>query len=334
MKKNRNLFFQYTNDYLNCYLRKQTGKSENTIESYKDALTVFRKYLLEDKNIKLLKFKTEDCNKELVLDFIDYLKRNGKQISTINHHVTVIKNYLWYISDIDISYQSIAISINHIPTLKIPVKEKEVLSSEALKLLFEYPKQNKKGIRNQTIMIILYETALRVGELIDLNINDLFLDISTPYMLVHGKGDKERIVNISSKAVEHLNNYIKIYKPTSYVFYSVINGNKNKLSESTIETFIQKYANKIKEEHPDVDIPLKVHPHMFRRSRATHLYQDGVPIELVSRMLGHSSTDTTRKHYAKPSLEQMKKVIENENDIDVLPEWDDEDEIAKQFGIR
>ena len=73
---------------------------------------------------------------------------------------------------------------------------------------------------------------------------------------------------------------------------------------------------------------------MFRRSRATHLYQDGVPIELVSRMLGHSSTDTTRKHYAKPSLEQMKKVIENENDIDVLPEWDDEDEIAKQFGIR
>ena len=183
-------------------------------------------------------------------------------------------------------------------------------------------------------MIILYETALRVGELIDLNINDLFLDISTPYMLVHGKGDKERIVNISSKAVEHLNNYIKIYKPTSYVFYSVINGNKNMLSESTIETFIQKYANKIKEEHPDVDIPLKVHPHMFRRSRATHLYQDGVPIELVSRMLGHSSTDTTRKHYAKPSLEQMKKVIENENDIDVLPEWDDEDEIAKQFGIR
>lgn len=98
MKKNRNLFFQYTNDYLNCYLRKQTGKSENTIESYKDALTVFRKYLLEDKNIKLLKFKTEDCNKELVLDFIDYLKRNGKQISTINHHVTVIKNSRIFLS--------------------------------------------------------------------------------------------------------------------------------------------------------------------------------------------------------------------------------------------
>lgn len=167
-------------------------------------------------------------------------------------------------------------------------------------------------------MIIFYETALQVGELINLNINDLFSDVSTPYMLVHGKGDKERIVNISSKAVEHLNNYIKIYKPTSYVVYSIINGNKNKLSESTNETFIQKYANEKKKEHLDVDISLKVHPHMFRRSRATHLYQDGVPIELVSRMLGHSSTDTTRKHYAKPSLEQMKKVIENENDIDVF----------------
>ena len=101
-------------------------------------------------------------------------------------------------------------------------------------------------------MIILYETALRVGELINLNINDLFIIVSD------GVG-------------EHLNNYIEIYKPTSYVFYSIINGNKNKLSESTNETFIQKYANEIKKEHLDVDISLKVHPHMFRRSRE-HIY--------------------------------------------------------------
>lgn len=118
------------------------------------------------------------------------------------------------------------------------------------------------------------------------------------------------------------------------MFYSTIHGITSKLSESTIEAFIQKYVDEIRIKDKSVDIPEKVHPHMFRRSRATHLYQDGIPVELISRMLGHFSTETTRKFYAKPSLEQMKSVIENENDINIKPEWDNEDEIARLLGIR
>ncbi|MBM6881380.1 tyrosine-type recombinase/integrase [[Clostridium] spiroforme] len=335
MKKNNNdCFFSYTNEYLSKYLRNQTGKSENTIESYRDALTVFRKFLLEVKGIKIMKFMMTDCSKELLLDYMEYMKNQGKKNTTINHHITVIKNYLWYVSDVDITYQSLAISVSHIPALRIPVKNQEILSNQALQALFSIPKANKKGMRNRTIMILLYETAVRVGELLDLKVSDLFLDINTPYLLIHGKGDKERVVSLSKKAKEHLEQYINIYKPQDYVFYSTIHGVTSKLSESTVEAFIQKYADEIRIKDKSVDIPEKVHPHMFRHSRATHLYQDGIPVELISRMLGHSSTETTRKFYAKPSLEQMKSVIENENDINIKPEWENEDEIACLLGIR
>ena len=94
---------------------------------------------------------------------------------------------------------------------------------------------------------------------------------------------------------------------------------------------MQKYADEVRKDYPN--IPLKVYPHMFRRSRATHLYQDGIPLELVSRMLGHSHIDTT-KIYAKPSIEMLRKAIENENESSIEPEWDNEDEIAMMFGLR
>lgn len=69
------------------------------------------------------------------------------------------------------------------------------------------------------------------------------------------------------------------------MLYTSIKGINNKLSTSTIETFLQKYVDQIRLEYNN--IPKRVYPHMFRRSRTTHLYQDGIPLELISRVLGH-----------------------------------------------
>ena len=274
------------------------------------------------------------CSKELLLDYMDYLKTNGYKATTINHHLTAIRSYLYYVSDIDVSYQGLALSISHIPLVRETKEEKEYLSPEALRAMFEAP-SGSKAVRDRAILILLYETAIRVSELIHIKLDDLFLENENPYILINGKGDKERIVGLSSKALEHLNYYLIKYHgknvKTDILFYSLIKGNYGYLSESTIERFIQKYADKVRDK--GIDIPKKVYPHMFRRSRATHLYQDNVPLELVSRILGHSSIETT-KIYAKPSMKQLREIIENENDVNIEPEWDDEDEIAKLFGIR
>jgi len=332
--KNKTLFFEYISQYLNVYCLKQASKSVHTIESYRDNLTVFRKFILEVKHKKIKQFYMEDCSKELILEYVEFLRKQNRSNSTINHHVTAIKGYLYYVSDINIEYQGLALSVSHIPSFRQPKVERECLDDTALKMMFDAPKKNKIGIRNITIMVLLYETAMRVSEIINLKVSDLFLNVKEPYCLVHGKGDKERIVGLSSLAINHINNQLNLYHKNNkceYLFYTTIKGNSNKLSSSTIETFLQKYADQVRKDYPN--IPLKVYPHMFRRSRATHLYQDGIPLELVSRMLGHSHIDTT-KIYAKPSIEMLRKAIENENESTIEPEWGDEDEIAMMFGLR
>ena len=119
-----------------------------------------------------------------------------------------------------------------------------------------------------------------------------------------------------------------------YLFYTIIHGQPHQMSPGNVERIINKYADVIRNEHPD--LPQKVHPHMFRRTRATDLYQSTVDLELVSRILGHSSTQTTRI-YARPSLEMIRTAMDNSTTTVEVEEamWpDNEDELARLFGLR
>lgn len=163
----------------------------------------------------------------------------------------------------------------------------------------------------------------------------------TIYILapIHGKGDKERIVSISDNTVAHIKRYMRYYHEESiltmdYLFYTIIHGQPHQMSPSNVERIINKYADMIRNKHPD--LPQKVHPHMFRRTRATDLYQSTVDLELVSRILGHSSTQTTRI-YARPSLEMIRTAMDNSTTTVEVEEamWpDNEDELARLFGLR
>ena len=119
-----------------------------------------------------------------------------------------------------------------------------------------------------------------------------------------------------------------------YLFYTIIHGQPHQMSPSNVERIINKYADMIRNKH--ADLPQKVHPHMFRRTRATDLYQSTVDLELVSRILGHSSTQTTRI-YARPSLEMIRTAMDNSTTTVEVEEamWpDNEDELARLFGLR
>ena len=159
------------------------------------------------------------------------------------------------------------------------------------------------------------------------------------YLKIIGKGDKERIVSISEGTVKHLKHYINLFHnqdapATEYLFYTFIHNQANPMSPGNVERMINKYAEKIRSEHPE--LPAKVYPHMLRRTRATNLYQSDVELELVSRILGHASTQTTRI-YAKPSLEMIKSAMDRSNpELNAgQPLWpDDEAELARIFGIR
>ncbi|MCR5452760.1 MAG: site-specific integrase [Lachnospiraceae bacterium] len=334
---NKALFFSKTNDYLNVYLPKQAVKSDKTIKTYTDALTVFRRYLYEERNISIRMFKFEDCTRDLLLEYLAYLKKDHKATSC-NNRMAAIKSYLWYVADGDISMQSIALMASKVPRIRETKVTREIIQEADFNALLAAPPNTRIGARDRTIMILLYDSAIRVSELLSLNVSSINFTSSPVYICIHGKGDKERIVTITEKTVRHLRAYLKIYHGDATkdmpLFYTMIKGRKDRMSPGNVGRIITKYASAIREEHPD--LPKKIYPHMFRRTRACNLYQDGVELELVSRILGHSSTQTTRI-YATPSIEMMREAMEHHDSslIEETPLWtDDESEIARLCGIR
>lgn len=331
------LFFSKTLDFLEHYLPEQSLKSRNTIETYRDALTVFRRYITDTRNLSLRTFGFEDCTYDFLLSYIEFLHKNGNSETTCNNRLAAIRAYLWYAADCDISLQSVALTASRVPFLKVPKLTREVIPDDALKALLSAPPDTKIGRRDRLILILLYDSAVRVSELLSMNISSVNLKADIPYLRIYGKGDKERIVAIADRTADHLNNYLKEYhkvtEPDAPLIYTVIKGHKDRMSVGNVERIIKKYADQVRTKYPN--FPERCYPHMFRRTRATNLYQDGTELELVSRILGHSSTETTRT-YAVPSVDMMRKVMESGNlESDEKPLWpDDEAEMARICGVR
>lgn len=339
-KHDKKLFFSMTYEFLEIYMRLQMERSPATIESYRDALTVFRHYLRDQKNTSLSSFEFNQCTRDLVLDFMEYLAAVGNKPGTRNQRLAALKSYLWFAADKDISLQSIALSIGRVKSCRNPKKEKPILDEEALQLLFDAPGNTKIGIRDKAIMIMLYDSAARIDEILSLKKQDICLDSEAPFIHVLGKGQKERVIALTKRTCRHLQQYLCVYHPkegpnTEFLFYTIIKGNIAKMSAANVERFLKKYAQQVRNVYPD--IPDSVHPHMLRRTRATGLYRDGVDLAIVSRFLGHAQLETTRI-YATPSVEMMRQAIEKSsiNSANEEPIWsaDADEAMAKLCGLR
>ena len=205
--------------------------------------------------------------------------------------------------------------------------------------IFAQPDQSKtKAKRDLSMLVLLYDSAIRLSELLDLTVGSVYLD-DDPRIYVVGKGSKERAVAITPLTASHLKAHISASHgpnplPSESLFFTKSHGVKRRMSPSNAQRLIRAYADKARESCSDM--PAKVHPHMFRRTRATNLHQGGVAIELVSRILGHESVDTT-KIYAKPSMSMLRDAMGSAfaPDADEAPAWvGNEEEMARLCGLR
>ena len=185
------------------------------------------------------------------------------------------------------------------------------LKLEPQTMLFQPNPAIKNEHRDQFYMILLYDTGARNSELLNLRLQDVVIDTSTPYIIIRGKGKKIRSVPIMMETVRHFESYIKRFHkttdPDSLLFYTIIHRQIQRMSDDNVARFIQKYATKAKAVCPTV--PEKVTPHMFRHSRALNLYRKGVPLPLIAEWLGHSNLETTLI-YAYADTEMKRAAIE------------------------
>ena len=335
------LFFSMTLEYLDIFMPNQLGRSPQTIKAHRDTLSVFRRFLHDEKRSPIKQFLFQEVTPTLIQDFILYLKAKGNSASTCNRRLTSLRSYLWFASDRDVALQSVALRIAKIPLCKESQKEKMVLSQDAFTSILLQPSNSKMGLRDRTIMILLYDSAIRLDELLSLTVRDVVLTRGDPYIRVEGKGNKERVVAITEMTAAHIQEYIRVYHPfpkdiQAFLFYTRIKGRSGKMSEGNVERFIKQYA--VKASELCTEVPDNVHPHMFRRSRATMLYQSGVELALISRIPGHSQIETSRI-YATPSMHMLREAmesVESPEQLNEKPLWEScsEDELARLCGLR
>ena len=335
----QDLFFSRTSDFLDIFLVSQCNKSIKTSDSYRDALTVFKRYVIcRGKNI--LTFRYTDCTYEFLLDYKEYLGRElHYEPSSINQRLAAIKAYMKYSYGCDPSLLQVYLSVDAVPFSSVPKVQREILSEEDVAFLLNQPPSSKKGLRDTLILSILFDAAIRLDELVQLTVGDIYRQNGCTYLLIHGKGNKERKVSLDQRTVALLDVFLKEYHTgmvdgQAPLIYTVARGETKAMSHRNIQKMIKKYetqAAKAGREMPPI------HPHLFRRSRASNLYQNGTPIEMVSRFLGHSSVETTKDHYAYPSLEQMREAMEAGRHVEKeeQPLWvGHEDELAHLCGLR
>jgi site-specific recombinase XerD len=219
------------------------------------------------------------------------------------------------------------------------------MSETALKILLEQPDPNTRcGLRDRFFMILLYDTGARIQEILDLKLKDIHLNDQTPSIYLTGKGNKTRAVPLMDKTIAHLQEYMKTFHPDGdlkndqYLFYILIKGLIGKMSDDNVSYFLKRYAGSAHQVCSEV--PLQMHAHLFRHTRAMHLYQAGIPLSYIKDFLGHVSINTT-DIYASTDTSMMRAALEKIDKRDgkrastVEPKWQDNEEmILKLCGLK
>lgn len=320
-------FPYYLSSFLGKYLPGQKNASPNTIESYAATFKLFLIYCQEKKKVKPEHLTLSSIDRDTVIGFLDWVeKERGCTISTRNQRLVPLHSFFRYVLKESPQNLYEIQKILGIPNKKGPKTMVPFLSGDEMKILLDQPDTaSRQGMRDFVLLVVLYDTAARVQELIDLKIADV--RISNPSVVtLTGKGNKRRQVPIMDKTKKLLKNYINnqrdsdaISKGDSYLF---VNQKKQKLSRWGISYIIDKYV-KLAEKDPKFSVPFPVTPHIFRHSKSVHLLQSGVNLIYIRDLLGHVDIRTTEV-YARIDSEMKRKALERSQNItpsEKEPKW-------------
>ncbi len=338
-------FFKHVKGFLTVYLPKHKCCSKNTVKSYKETINLLRIFIQEEKNMPFVKITFDIFSYDLICQFLDWLKDKRKcSASTRNQRLAALNSFLGYAAIQDPALMSLCIKAKKVARHKTGQRHVEYMSQTAIKAVLRQPDVAKKnGFRDRFFMILLYDTGARVQEMLDLRLKDFQLGSSTPFVYLTGKGGRTRAVPLMDKTIKHLDEYLARFHPDGtcdnerYLFYTTINSFKKRMSEENVSSFMKRYGESARKVCPDV--PPRVHPHLFRHSRSTHLYQMGIPLSYIKDFLGHSSINTT-SIYASTDINMIKSALEGVSKKDAtgnieIPVWQgDEDMILSLCGLK
>ncbi|WP_407123974.1 site-specific tyrosine recombinase/integron integrase [Weissella paramesenteroides] len=262
------------NKLLDSFLsaKKVEGKSVKTLNYYKNTLS--RLLTTIKKNLKQI--TTDDLRNYLS----DFQNQKGSSNVTIDNIRRIFSSFFSWLEDEDFIVKSPVRRIHKVKTTKVV---KEILTDEDLEKL----RESAMSYRDRAIVEFLTSTGVRVGEIVNLNIEQIKFDDRSAIVL--GKGSTEREVYFDARTKIHLQRYLSTRTDTNNALFVSNKIPNNRLTIGTIELIVKNLGEKSSIHH--------VHPHKFRRTLATRAIDKGMPVEQVQKLLGHVRIDTTM-HYA------------------------------------
>ncbi|MGH2562998.1 MAG: tyrosine-type recombinase/integrase [Ginsengibacter sp.] len=278
------------------YLTFQKRYSRHTIISYETDLTAFFDFVVLQYN----SLELREISASVVRSWLASLKENKITSKTINRKISTLKSFFKYqlkTNEIDVN------PVSAIVSLKVSKRLPSFIEQRDINTLFrntEFP-DTWEGKTNRLLLLIFYQTGIRLSELI--NIKESHIDKSKSTIKVLGKGNKERIIPVNNTLLGEMNTYISeknFVKEVSGKDFLFISKKGKELYPKYVYKVVKKYLG-------DVSTNDRKSPHVLRHSFATHLTNNGADINAIKELLGHASLASTQI-YTHNSIDKLKEV--------------------------
>ena len=282
--------------YLN-HLLIERGVAQNTLEAYGRDLRRYFQFLRQKDLTEL-----QDAKPEVIIEYLVKIKGDGLSANSMNRALAALRGFYKYLIQEKIIGQSPLVNIE---LAKVWMRLPDTISKEEMNVILIQPgNQTAAALRDTAMLEFLYATGIRVSELINLTMNSINWQVG--FLVVMGKGSKERIVPIGKTAYDCIRLYVDkarsqlMQKKNTDVLF--LNRFGTKFTRQGLWKIVIRYAQK-------AGLQKKVHPHTFRHSFATHLLEGGADLRTVQVMLGHADISTTQiyTHITKERLKEIHK---------------------------
>lgn len=285
---------KYITLFLNYLVNERNYPNDTTAKNYELDLLNYQDFLKEN-NLNYLKITKDD-----IRSYLKYLDKLKYKNSSISRHLSSLRTFYGFLVNEGV------IESNIFKSISSPKKKKQLPNflqyDEVEKMLSVCDLKEPLHIRNRLIIETLYDTGIRVSELVNIKLNDL--NIATKEIRVLGKGSKERIVYFGDYEIDILNLYLNQARPkllkNKSSDYLLLNHLGDRLTDRGVRLIIDDVIKKASLKH-------KVSPHTLRHTFATHLLNEGADLKSVQELLGHSSLSTTQI-YTHVSNERLRSV--------------------------
>jgi len=307
--KEHNLLGPALRDYFADHLPRLRGMSPNTIQSYRDSLVLLLRYVACARKRTVADLDLSDIDLKAILAFLSYLEQDRKNgVTTRNVRISAIHAFFRYVGTRNPDQLDLVQRILGIPFKRARQRAVEYLEYEEIEAIFSAIDQRKPaGRRDYALLTTMFNTAVRVQEIVDLQARDL--QLTKPFQIrVFGKGRKERFCPLWPQTAKTLKAFCHErnldLRSDAKVF---VNHLGEGLTRFGVRYILAKYLGCARSRIPSL-AKKRLHPHSMRHRAAVALLKSGVDLSSISQWLGHASVTTTNR-YATIDLEMKRKAI-------------------------